>query len=117
MKGRFWEGRFKSQALLNEQTLLATMAYVDPNPVRAGVAETQEDSDYTLIQEWINAVPDHDTPAETPFDRTSRTIRDDKRGHIDAHHPRILTARHQWTSVHVYADRLLRQFGTAVGAA
>ena len=66
------KGRFKSQALLNQQTLLATMAYVDPNPVRAGVAETQEDSDYTLIQERINAVPDHDTPAETPFTATEQ---------------------------------------------
>jgi hypothetical protein len=48
-----WESRFTSQALKSEEALLSRMAYVGLNPVRAGMAETPEQSEYTSIQDRL----------------------------------------------------------------
>ena len=113
--GRFWEGRFKSQALLDEAAVLACMAYVDLNPIRAQLADTPEQSDHTSIQLRIRAALKGEQPSNLlPFignecdnqpngiafsltdylqlvEDTGRIIRNDKRGSISENSGKLLT--------------------------
>ena len=52
-KGTFWESRYKSIAILDDEALLATCAYIDLNPVAAGLAATPETSQHTSIRQRI----------------------------------------------------------------
>jgi hypothetical protein len=49
-KGAFFDGRFKSIAILDDEALLAVCAYIDLNPVAAGIAEVPETSEHTSIK-------------------------------------------------------------------
>ena len=112
--GRFWEGRFKSQALLGDAAVLACMTYVDLNPIRAQMAKTPEQSNFTSIQRRIKAAMHGKQPKRLlPFvgneqqelpkgltfkvqdylalvDDTGRMVRDDKRGAIQSSTTNIL---------------------------
>ena len=53
VKGRFWESRFTSVALLDESAVLSCMAYVDLNPIRAGIVKELQASVYTSIEKRL----------------------------------------------------------------
>jgi hypothetical protein len=82
--GKFWQSRYRAVRLLDESALLACAAYVDLNPIRAAMAETLEESDFTSVQRRIQAltqqtvtvqaIPSQNANVEPPVSTTSRKL-------------------------------------------
>ena len=51
--GTLWEGRYKSTLIQTERYLLACMAYIDLNPVRAALAETAGDYPWSSYSHYV----------------------------------------------------------------
>ncbi len=56
MSGKFWEWRFRAVRILDEAATLASSIYVALNPIRAGLAETLEESYFTSARRRIEAL-------------------------------------------------------------
>ena len=51
--GTLWEGRYRSTLVQSDRYLLACMAYIDLNPVRAGLVREAKDYDWSSHRRYI----------------------------------------------------------------
>ena len=127
-KGRFWEGRYKCQALCDQRSVLAAMAYVDLNPIRAGMADRLEASAMTSVAARIVEIQREPSSVSQPLkpilgdlrpefplssadylqllDWTGRALAPGKRGRIAHDAPAILST----------VDRDPQRWSTRVGS-
>jgi len=112
--GRFWEGRYKLQAILDLPALLQTLIYVDLNPLRAKMVKAPENAPYTSVRRRLKHNKDGLTPfrGKQPVDKwavhnatipisfkeyltlldwSARQYKKGKRGVLDANAPSIVS--------------------------
>lgn len=82
-QGKFWQNRFRSVRLLDEQALLACAAYVDLNPIRAAMAETLEDSHHTSARRRVQTLAARCGAEVGSPQRSLHENRDSSRRHAD----------------------------------
>jgi hypothetical protein len=139
-RGRFWEGRFRCQALLDDVAVEGAMTYVDLNPIRAGLADELVDSDYTTVQQRLRALEAEPEAAAAPLaslagpetvpelgltvgryiesvDWEGRQLRAGKSGRIPEHAPPALS-RNRGSPSHwqICVTCIETAFASAVGA-
>jgi len=56
--GKFWQSRYRAVRLIDDEAILACAAYVDLNPIRAGMAQTIEDSQFTSARSRLQTLAD-----------------------------------------------------------
>ncbi|GAB4398152.1 MAG: transposase [Rhodoferax sp.] len=96
--GTLWEGRYKSTLIQTERHLLACMAYIDLNPVRAGMVAQARDYPWSSHGHYIGLRTDPlITPhalvwelGNTPFEREAAYAQRVQAG-LDARQTRALT--------------------------
>jgi REP element-mobilizing transposase RayT len=136
--GRFWEGRFKCQVLADERAVLAAMAYVDLNPVRAGMTIRLDHSHHTSIQQRVLGCRKDASKMQQTLKPllgfapalslnqgeyialvqwTGQQVRPDKKGAIPIHAPSVLNktgcqAKHWPTQVKAVGSAYWRMIGS-----
>jgi putative transposase len=96
--GTLWEGRYRSTLIQAERYLLACMAYIDLNPVRAGIVDSPQAYPWSSHAHYVSGRPDRlVTPhplwwqlGNTPFAREA-AYRDLVQAGLPPAHERALT--------------------------
>ena len=64
---KFWQSRYRSVRLLDDEAILACAAYVDLNPIRAGIAPTLQESQFSSVQLRIQSLEQESLFSPSPM--------------------------------------------------